>query len=175
MTRTQSETSEHTCYGRIFCGTPRAVARAECPACSPTAERVATYARLANATDNSIARQQQMLDDYVRDELDASIVTPFIDASTRYTSTSRPQLDQLVAKIKRDELDVIVVVSLDRFGRRLLDILSIVDICREHGTRIVDIREGEISEQRIETLHSLADFERRMLDNRASRRNGNAR
>lgn len=25
---------EHDCFGRVFCGTPREVAKAECPACS---------------------------------------------------------------------------------------------------------------------------------------------
>lgn len=32
-----TNTNQHTCYGRVFCGFPREVAQAECPACqTPT-------------------------------------------------------------------------------------------------------------------------------------------
>ena len=28
-------TTQHTCFGRIFCGASKVVARRECPACTP--------------------------------------------------------------------------------------------------------------------------------------------
>ena len=34
-TTQQSTTTQHTCFGRIFCGTSKVVARRECPACTP--------------------------------------------------------------------------------------------------------------------------------------------
>lgn len=138
-------------------------------------ERVATYARLANATDVSISQQQQMLDQCVNSALDASSVVSFADAGTRYTATRRPAFDELVASIKRDELDCIVVVSLDRFGRKARDIMQIVEVCREHSTRIVTVEHGEVSSEQIMTLSTLAAFEQQQLDNRAARRNGSAR
>lgn len=34
----RNTTTQHTCHGAVFCGTPRTLAEAECPVCTPTTE-----------------------------------------------------------------------------------------------------------------------------------------
>ena len=64
----------------------------------------------------------------------------FSDRGVSGTKAERPGLDKALAQIRKK--DTLVIWKLDRLGRSLSDLLSIVEYLRERGANFLSIQDG---------------------------------
>lgn len=94
-----------------------------------------------------------------------SVVEEFPDAGVSGAKESRPQLDRMMSMVRDGLIDVILVAKLDRLGRSLLHLLSLLAECDELGVQVVSISEGfdtntSVGRLQLSILGSVAEFER---------------
>src|SRR5262245_7773122 len=80
----------------------------------------------------------------------------------------RPALDRLMTEARRGRIDVIVVWSLDRFGRSLAHVVTTVQEMHERGVAFVSVKEGldlstAAGRLQLHILSALGEFERARL------------
>ncbi|OPA76657.1 resolvase [Paenibacillus selenitireducens] len=140
---------------------------------------VAIYCRVS--TDEqaregvSLDEQQERLKAYCRAMGWAEEVLLFIDDGFSAKSTDRPQLNRLMEYIRKEQISKVMVTKLDRMSRRLLDLLTLIDMFQEHQVSFISISEsfdtntpsGRLT---LQVLGAVAEFERerireRVLDN----------
>lgn len=140
---------------------------------------VAIYCRVS--TDEqaregvSLDEQQERLKAYCKAMGWSDEVLLFIDDGYSAKSTDRPQLKRLMTYIENGEISKVMVTKLDRMSRRLLDLLTLIDMFQQHGVAFISISEsfdtntpsGRLT---LQVLGAVAEFERerireRVLDN----------
>jgi site-specific DNA recombinase len=146
---------------------------------STTSRFVAIYCRVS--TDEqaregvSLDEQQERLKAYCRAMGWAEEVMLFVDDGYSAKSTDRPQLKRLMTCIENGEISKVMVTKLDRMSRRLLDLLTLIDMFQQHQVAFISISEsfdtntpsGRLT---LQVLGAVAEFERerireRVLDN----------
>lgn len=140
---------------------------------------VAIYCRVS--TDEqaregvSLDEQQERLKAYCKAMGWSDEVLLFIDDGYSAKSTDRPQLKRLMTYIENGEISKVMVTKLDRMSRRLLDLLTLIDMFQQHEVAFISISEsfdtntpsGRLT---LQVLGAVAEFERerireRVLDN----------
>ncbi|OME55214.1 recombinase family protein [Paenibacillus odorifer] len=146
---------------------------------STTSRFVAIYCRVS--TDEqaregvSLDEQQERLKAYCKAMGWSDEVMLFIDDGYSAKSTDRPQLKRLMTYIENGEISKVMVTKLDRMSRRLLDLLTLIDMFQQHQVAFISISEsfdtntpsGRLT---LQVLGAVAEFERerireRVLDN----------
>lgn len=127
------------------------------------AGQVVGYARVST-DDQNLARQV--------DQLKAAgafaVYTEKVSGSTR----NRPQLDEVLRYLRRG--DQLVVTSMDRLARSLVDLHAIVDDLVSRGVSVKFLREGQvysghadpIAKLMLGVMGSVAEFERAIIRER---------
>lgn len=123
----------------------------------------------------SLDEQQERLQAYCRAMGWAEEILLFIDDGFSAKSTDRPQLHRLMEHIRNEQISKVMVTKLDRMSRRLLDLLTLIDMFQEHQVAFISISEsfdtntpsGRLT---LQVLGAVAEFERerireRVLDN----------
>jgi DNA invertase Pin-like site-specific DNA recombinase len=98
-------------------------------------------------------------------------VAEFIEEGVSGMKERRPQLDRLLTAARRRHVDVVVVWSLDRLGRSLKHLVTLMDDLQELGVAFVSIREGldwttPSGRLQAQLLGMIAEFERGRLQER---------
>jgi DNA invertase Pin-like site-specific DNA recombinase len=111
------------------------------------AKRAAAYGRLSLLTDESTSpeRQRGGTERYIGAmgwgyDPDADFYGDFDSISGSKANVFRPAFNRLMANL--DRYDVIVVWKLDRFTRRLVELVEVLDVLREHGVALIAIEDG---------------------------------
>lgn len=103
-----------------------------------TSPRVALYARVST-TDQTAENQLRALREHA-ERAGWIIVAEFTDHAVSGTRERRPGLDALVADAKRRKFDLIAVAALDRLGRNLRHLVTLLDELQHLG--LVALREA---------------------------------
>jgi DNA invertase Pin-like site-specific DNA recombinase len=98
-------------------------------------------------------------------------LTEFVDEGVSGAKASRPALDRLVAMARRRQIDVLVVWSLDRLGRSVKHLVTLLDDLHALGVGFVSLREGldwttPSGRLQAQLLAIIAEFERERLRER---------
>lgn len=116
------------------------------PGTTPTAPRVAIYARFS-----SVLQNQTSIEDQVRlcrrraHDLGGTVVRVRSDhASTGTTTQSRPGLENLLLDAENGHIDVVVAEALDRLSRDQEDMARIHKRLSYWNVRLVTLEEGDI-------------------------------
>jgi DNA invertase Pin-like site-specific DNA recombinase len=125
--------------------------------------RVATYVRVST-TDQHVENQAQELRRYV-EARGWLLVREFADAGVSGAAQSRPGLDDLMREAKRRRFDAVVVWSLDRLGRNLKHLITLLDELQALGVAFVSLAEGidattPAGKLQMHILGAIAEFER---------------
>jgi len=128
--------------------------------------RCALYARVSTLdqqSDNQLAE----LRGYVTTR-QWTLTGEFRDDGISGARDRRPALDRMMADARRGRLDVIVVWSLDRFGRSLAHVVTTVQELHERGVAFVSLKEGldlstAAGRLQLHILSALGEFERARL------------
>src|SRR6478736_5015072 len=100
--------------------------------------RAAIYARVST-TEQTADNQLIELRRYV--EARGWTATEYVDEGVSGAKDKRPSLDQLIADAKRRRFDVLVVWRLDRLGRNLRHLVTLLDEFSALGVAFVSLSE----------------------------------
>src|SRR6516162_5758693 len=101
--------------------------------------RAAIYARVSTI-DQEPENQLQELRRYV--EARGWTATEFVDRGISGAKDRRPALDRLVADARRRRFDVVVCWRLDRLGRNLKHLVTLLEELQSVGVAFVSLGEG---------------------------------
>lgn len=137
-------------------------------------KRVAVYARVST---NDQARDGYGLDEQLHrcaawaEREGCKVVDTFMDTGVSGTVTHRPALDRMLRRL--DQVDAVVVSSLDRLGRSTTDLLALYDRFERAGVALVFLRENLDTSTPVgrllrTLLSAIAEFERDLIVERTS-------
>jgi DNA invertase Pin-like site-specific DNA recombinase len=125
--------------------------------------RAAIYARVSTL-DQQPENQLAELRRYVAARgWDAAI--EYVDHGVSGTTTARPALDRLVKDAKRRKFDVLVTWKLDRLGRNLKHLITLLEDLQALGVAFISLGEGidattPAGKLQMHILGAIAEFER---------------
>ncbi len=124
--------------------------------------RAAVYARVSTV-DQEPENQLQELRQYVQAR--SWTAQEYVDKGVSGTKDRRPALDRLVADARQRKVDTVVVWRLDRLGRSLRHLLTLLDELQALGVGFVSLGEGidlqtPAGRLQLHILAALSEFER---------------
>ena len=130
--------------------------------------RCAIYARVSTS-EQTCDNQLIELRRYV--EARGWTGTEFVDSGVSGTKDRRPALDALMKDAKRRRFDVLVVWRLDRLGRNLKHLVTLLEDIQAIGILFVSLGEGidcttAAGRLQLHVLAALAEFERARIAER---------
>ena len=130
--------------------------------------KVALYARVSTV-DQEPENQLQELRRYV--EARSWTAVEYVDRGVSGAKDRRPALDQLLADAKRRRFDVLVCWRLDRLGRNLKHLITLLDDLQALGVSFVSLAEGidattPAGKLQMHILGAIAEFERERIRER---------
>ena len=130
--------------------------------------RAAVYARVSTQ-DQEPENQLQELRRYVQAR-DWTAVE-YVDRGVSGAKDRRPALDQLVTDARRRRFDVLVCWRLDRLGRNLKHLITLLDELQALGIAFVSLAEGidattPAGKLQMHILGAIAEFERERIRER---------
>lgn len=130
--------------------------------------RGAIYARVSTL-DQEPENQLQELRRYV--EARGWPAVEYVDRGVSGSTDRRPALDQLLADAKRRRIDVVVCWRLDRLGRSLKHLITLLDELQSLGVAFVSLAEGidattPAGKLQMHILGAIAEFERERIRER---------
>ncbi len=153
--------------------------------------RCAIYTRVSTDSGldqdfNSLDAQYDAAQAYIRSQAHAGwtlVRTRYDDGGFSGGSTDRPALQQLLADIRAQRVNVIVVYKVDRLTRSLADFAKLVELFDAHGVSFVSVTQQfntttSMGRLTLNVLLSFAQFEREVTSERirdkigASKRKG---
>src|SRR6188508_2141760 len=133
-----------------------------------TIRRVAVYARVSTL-DQTCENQLLELRRYVAARGWSAV--EYVDHGVSGAKDRRPALDQLVADVRRHQVQAVVCWRLDRLGRNLRHLVLLLDDWHSRGIAFVTLGEGidtSTAAGRLVAgvLGSIAEFERARIQER---------
>ena len=130
--------------------------------------RAAIYVRVST-TDQEPENQLQELRRYI--EARGWAAQEFVDRGISGTTDRRPALDQLISDARRRRFDVVVCWRLDRLGRSLKHLVTLLDELQALGVAFVSLQEGidattPAGKLQMHILAAIAEFERARIAER---------
>src|ERR1700730_916365 len=124
--------------------------------------KAAIYARVSTV-DQEPENQLQELRRYV--EARSWRAVEYVDRGVSGAKERRPALDQLVADARRRRFDVVVCWRLDRLGRNLRHLITLLDELQALGVAFVSLAEGidattPAGRLQMQILGAIAEFEK---------------
>jgi DNA invertase Pin-like site-specific DNA recombinase len=130
--------------------------------------RVAIYARVSTL-DQEPENQLAELRRYVADRGWSAV--EYVDRGISGAKDTRPALDRLVTDAKRRRFDVLLCWRLDRLGRNLKHLVTLIEELQALGVAFVSLNEGidattPAGKLQLHILAALAEFERERIRER---------
>jgi putative DNA-invertase from lambdoid prophage Rac len=130
--------------------------------------RAAIYARVSTV-DQEPENQLQELRRYVQAR--AWTAAEYVDRGVSGAKDRRPALDALVTDARRRRFDVLVCWRLDRLGRNLKHLITLLDELQALGVAFVSLAEGidattPAGKLQMHILGAIAEFERERIRER---------
>lgn len=132
--------------------------------------KAVVYARVSTKDTQSPEAQVSLLEEYVRVR-GWSLTETCVDHGLSGASSDRPGLKRVLFLAEARQIDVIIVLKLDRFFRSLKHMVGVLDLFQSLGVQFVSLRDsidwttpsGRFFTQ---ILASFAEFEREMIRER---------
>lgn len=125
--------------------------------------RAAIYSRVST-TEQTVENQRIELTRYI-DARGWSLAKEYADVGVSGAKGRRPALDQMITDAKRRRFDVLVCWKLDRLGRNLKHLITLLDDLQALGIAFVSLGEGidattPAGKLQMHILGAIAEFER---------------
>ena len=135
---------------------------------TPNGTRAAIYARVST-TDQTCDNQLLELHRYIAAR--GWTATDYVDQGISGAKDRRPALDALLVDARRRRFDVLVVWRLDRLGRNLRHLVTLLEDLQTLGIAFVSLAEGidattPAGKLQMHILAAIAEFERARIAER---------
>ena len=122
--------------------------------------------------ENSINNQIKSINDYCNND-NMCLIDIFEDNGVSGMNSDRNGLNQLFDKVKKDNIDMVIVYSLSRLGRKLKDVIGFVEMLDKHNVQFVSLKENFnnndiVGKLMFNILDSINEFEVNLLSQRIS-------
>lgn len=102
--------------------------------------KVGVYMRVSTK-EQDVGSQRVVIDEYcLRNQLD--IYKVYSDHGVSGLKDSRPQLNDLLMDMRRNNFDAVVVYKLDRLGRSLKNLINLLGEFKNKGIRLISISDN---------------------------------
>ena len=130
--------------------------------------RAALYARVSTSDQTA---ENQLLEVRAYVAARGWTVIEYVDEAVSGAREARPALDRLVKDARRRKVDVVVCWRLDRLGRNLRHLVTLLDELQELGVAFVSLAEGidattPAGKLQMHILGAIAEFERARIAER---------
>jgi DNA invertase Pin-like site-specific DNA recombinase len=133
--------------------------------------KVALYARVSTEEQDAHGQILQ-LREWAR-RLDHTIYREYVDQAVSGTKTSRPAFDEMLKDMRSFKFEAIAVIKLDRLGRSLRHLLSLMDEFNAKGVAVICTSQpidtsasNPLGKIIIALLGAFAEFERDLISER---------
>jgi site-specific DNA recombinase len=135
---------------------------------------------------NSLDAQREACEAYIKSQAHEGwrrIPARYDDGAFSGASLERPALQQLLADVRADKIDIVLVYKVDRLTRSLADFAKLIELFDAHGVSFVSVTQSfntssSMGRLTLNVLLSFAQFERELIGERvrdkiaASKRKG---
>lgn len=121
---------------------------------------------------NSVSNQRKLLLDYYKShpELQAYQLVEFCDDGFSGTNFERPQFQEMMEKVKRGQIQCIMVKDLSRFGREYLEVGAYLELILPlFGTRFISVNDAFDTDRYIGTTGGMELALRNLINSMYSR------
>jgi DNA invertase Pin-like site-specific DNA recombinase len=130
--------------------------------------KAAIYARVSTF-DQEPENQLQELRRYIQAREWTAV--EYVDRGVSGAKDRRPALDQMIAEAKRRKFDVLICWRLDRLGRNLKHLITLLEDLQALGVAFVSLAEGidattPAGKLQMHILGAIAEFERARIQER---------
>ena len=101
------------------------------------------YVRTNNKDDYSIKNQEELLKTYLNDK-NFNIKEVFVDNGYSGTNFNRPSFRSMIDYIKNNDIDLIVVKSIDKISRSTIDTINFLKEMKDLNIKVLDINNRDI-------------------------------
>ena len=136
-------------------------------------KKIAIYSRKSKFTGKGESIENQILKckQFIKFKFETEEIEIFIDEGFSGKNEDRPRYQEMLSKVKDEEIDKIVIYQLNRLGRNARDIHNTMQMCDDLGCVIYSATEGfdsstSFGRALIGILASLAQLEREQLAER---------
>lgn len=105
---------------------------------------IAIYCRKSIYSDksDSVKNQEQMCLDFIKLRFPDSETVTYTDEGFTGANTVRPNLNRLIADIRAEKVNALVVYQLDRLSRSVRDFAEIYDLLEKHKVSFLSVKEN---------------------------------
>ena len=134
----------------------------------PTRSRVALYVRVSTRDQHLGEQLRELRAEARRRGWRVAAEVREVRSSRR----DRPQLEAMINRALRRELDAILVLRLDRLGRSLVELVGNVERLVARGVVVVSVRDGALdtssasAKLQLAVLGAVAEYEREVIRER---------
>ena len=137
-------------------------------------KKVFGYCRISSENqvlkDNSIKNQIKFINDYC-DYNKLELVKVFKDEGISGLKSDRDGLNEMFDEIVKNDVDILLVYSLSRLGRKLKDVIGFVERLSNNGIKFISIKENfnnndVVGKLMMNILGSINEFEVDILSDR---------
>lgn len=107
--------------------------------------KVGIYARLSSEKGESLSIENQILycKEYINNDILLDLVDVYVDNGVSGTMFDRPDFNRLMADIKDEKINCVIVKDISRFGRSYIEVGTYIDrIFPDLGVRFIAINEN---------------------------------
>jgi site-specific DNA recombinase len=123
---------------------------------------------------NSLDAQREACEAYIKSQAHAGwrlVEDRYDDGAFSGASLDRPALQRLLAQVRAEQIDVIVVYKVDRLTRSLADFAKLVELFDQHSVSFVSVTQhfnttSSMGRLTLNVLLSFAQFEREVIGER---------
>jgi DNA invertase Pin-like site-specific DNA recombinase len=131
--------------------------------------KAAIYCRVSTAEQNA-ENQQRMCEEYCQRE-GIEISRVYIDNGVSGMATSRPAFNELLIAMRQNKFNGLVVTKLDRMGRSLQHLMSLIDEYNARGVHLVATTQGidthsATGKLQLQIMGAFAEYERNIISER---------
>lgn len=90
---------------------------------------------------NSISNQKSILEDYAKQHGLTNIVH-MTDDGISGTQFDRPGFQAMIDEVRADNVEVVLIKDMSRFGRDYLQVGTYMEVLRKHGVRLIALNDG---------------------------------
>jgi DNA invertase Pin-like site-specific DNA recombinase len=135
---------------------------------APDSVRAAIYARVSTVDQTC---ENQLLELHRFTTIRGWIAVDYVDRGISGAKDRRPALDELITAARRRRFDVLVVWRLDRLGRNLRHLVTLLEELQALGISFVSLAEGidattPAGKLQMHILAAIAEFERARIAER---------